>query len=115
LCVLSLATGAAAQFSGVSVTNLSDPDSTTDTSTDGRQRLSTTSLTASPTSISARYAFVTAADSGIFTNSSISANNAYRVSFNVNVPGAYQLTVNTNWNGGLTTVDDTTLATVAAT
>ncbi len=113
--ILCGATAASAQISGVSVTNLSDADSTTDTLTDGRQRLSTTSFSSSPTSISARYAFVTAADSGIFTNSSIAATNSYRVNFNVNVPGAYQLTVNTNWNGGLTTVDDTTFATVAAT
>lgn len=110
-----LASAAHGQISGVSIVNTGDADATTDDLTNGVQRLSTRTISSTATTISARYAFVTAADSGSFTNSSITANNAYRVNFTVNVPGSYQLTVASNWNGGLTTVDDTTLATVAAT
>jgi hypothetical protein len=110
-----IASAAGAQISGVTITNTGSADSTTDTLTDGRQFLSQRTISSTPTSISARYAWVSAADSGIFTNSSISSTAAYRIDFNVNVPGSYQLTVATNWNGGFTTVDDTTLATVAAT
>ncbi|MBX3026564.1 hypothetical protein KF840_16790 [bacterium] len=114
LCA-ALAARVSAQISGVNIVNTGDADFTVDGLTDGRQFLSQRTISSSPTSISARYAWVSAADSGAFTNSSISSNAAYRINFNVNVPGSYQLTVATNWSGGLTTVDDTTLATVAAT
>src|SRR5512143_4111298 len=110
-----VASAASAQISGVNLTNTGAADSTTDTLTDGHQFLSQRTWTNTSTAIHGRYAWVSAADSGIFTNASISSTAAYRVDFTVNVPGSYQLTVATHWAGGFTTVDDTTFATVAAT
>ncbi|MDX2167049.1 MAG: hypothetical protein SF182_08300, partial [Deltaproteobacteria bacterium] len=100
------ASTASAQFSSVTVTNSSDADATNDGITNGNQRLSSATVSNTATTISGRYRWVVAADSGIFTNASISLNSDYRVNFTVNVGGAYSLTVNTNWNGGHTIVDD---------
>src|SRR5512143_1793736 len=101
-----VASAASAQISGVNLTNTGAADSTTDTLTDGHQFLSQRTWTNTSTAIHGRYAWVSAADSGIFTNASISSTAAYRVDFTVNVPGSYQLTVATHWSGGFTIVDD---------
>jgi len=108
-----VASSASGQISGVSITNLSDADSTTDTLTNGNQRLSARTFTSNSTSINARMSWVTAADSGIFTNASTTLAAGYRINFTVNVPGAYQLTVGTNWNGAFTTVSDATTGATA--
>jgi hypothetical protein len=101
-----IASAASAQISGVNFTNTGSSNTTVNGTFDSHEFLSQRTWTSNATSISGRYAWVSAADSGIFTTASIASTAAYQVDFTVNVPGSYQLTVATSWSGGFTSVDD---------
>ncbi len=108
LTVALSAVPASAQLSNISASKAgSTADFFQDELLSSYQWKSTVAITSqSSTSFTSRYRYVLGTDSGLGTDEDRSANSRHSVTFTVNTPGAYRLTVTSRRNAAMTRVDD---------